>query len=222
LATDEPSGVSLNWRISNGRAATTSRLYFVANELRYMWVLTFAEAQGDRHEVIGLVSEFARRLRAETGGVSFPYWYSPEMHPKGHLWHVNIFVPQWLAHPMVESVWGHGFVWVTDFETTRHGPKGEPLGLCRTPREGHRRASQYGCKYAQKDWSPEHVGRHSHRYEVAKGFAPEETKEWVSGPREAEQIVEGMVADGGGYLINSWDSNDDPEWGRPPARKWQW
>ena len=100
-------------------------------------VLTFELNRRERRRVMSEVSEFARRLRHELSA-GFPYWYSPELHPGGHGWHVNFFVPHRIEHALVESVWGQGFVWVTDFERGRHGPKGEPLGLCATPREGWR------------------------------------------------------------------------------------
>ena len=168
----EAERVAKTWERANGRAAARSRRYFVRNRLRYMWVLTFAIARRDRREVMHEVSEFARRLRVAVGGPGLPYWYAPELHPGGHGWHVNFFVARWIKVELVGDVWGWGFPWATDFAKSPTGPKGEPLGLCRTPREGWRRAARYGCKYAQKDWSSEHVGPSHHRYEVAQGFAP--------------------------------------------------
>jgi hypothetical protein len=145
---------ALHWQIANGRAGTKSRRYFVCNQLRYMWVLTYpGDGQSDRRKVMAEVSEFARRLRSDRGGENFPYWYSPELHPGGHGWHINFFIPFRVPHAEIEALWNHGFVWVTDFATSMSGPKGEPLGLCRTDRDGYRRAAHYGCKYAQKDWS---------------------------------------------------------------------
>jgi hypothetical protein len=102
------------------------------------------------------------------------------------------------------------------------GPKGEPLGVCRTPREGLRRAAHYGCKYAQKDWSPEHVGAANHRYEVAQGFAPRSESQWIVDPIEGEQLVAELVPDDEWTNVRRWDSNDDPEWTRPPIRTWRW
>lgn len=211
----------LNWKIANGRAAAKSRRYFVRNQLRYMWVLTFAESQLDRRQVMSLVSEFARRLRADLGE-RFPYWYSPELHPGGHGWHVNFFIPQRLRVERVIDLWGHGFVWVTDFASSPRGPKGEPLGLCRTPREGWRRAAQYGCKYSQKDWSPDHVGRLNHRYELAQGFKPEVQKLMVQTRDQAETMVAELCAQAGPSRVTRWDSSEVPDWDRPPARIWKW
>jgi hypothetical protein len=211
----------LNWRIANGRAGAKSRRYFVRNHLRYMWVLTFAESEVDRRRVMSLVSEFARRLRGDVGD-RFAYWYSPELHPGGHGWHVNFFITQRVPHERLVDLWGHGFVWVTDFASTHRGPKGEPLGLCRSPREGWRRAAQYGCKYSQKDWSPEHVGRQNHRYELAQGFAPEVQKVMVPTRDQAETLVAELCAQAGPSRLTRWDSSEVADWARPPVRIWKW
>ena len=210
------------WKQSNGRAVTKSRRYFVANRLRFMWVLTFAVEHRDRGEVMGLVSEFARRLRSALDGRAFPYWYSPELHLGGHGWHVNFFIPMYVQHPVVEALWGFGFVWVTDYATARRAARGEPLGMCSSPREGWRRAARYGCKYSQKDWSPEHVGATNHRYEVAQGFAPKKASQWVTGPGEADRLAEALVPQEDRRHLSVWDSNDAPDWDRPPVKTWQW
>ena len=214
---------ALHWQIANGRAGTRSRRYFVSNQLRYMWVLTYpTEGQYDRRTVMGEVSEFARRLRTVRDGKPFAYWYSPELHPGGHGWHVNFFISFRLPHAEVEALWNRGFVWVTDFASSTSGPKGEPLGLCRTTRDGYRRAAHYGCKYAQKDWSPEHVGAQNHRYEIAQGFAPRKIAQWVQDPLEAEALVADLVPGEQRRYLQRWDSNDEPEWLRPPIRTWRW
>jgi hypothetical protein len=220
---EEPDeAAARRWRQSNGRASSTSRRYFVCNRLRYMWVLTFAEATRERREVMRLVSEFARRLRASRAGKAIPYWYSPELHPGGHGWHVNFFVAEWMAHAEVAALWGHGYVWATDFAKARRAPKGEPLGLCLTPREGWRRAARYGCKYSQKDWSPEHVGPANHRYEVAQHFAPKKVRHWVRDKADAEQLIGLLVPEDARKHLSVWDSNDEREWPGPPIRTWRW
>jgi hypothetical protein len=109
---------ALHWQIANGRAGTKSRRYFVVNQLRYMWVLTYpGEGQYDRSTVMSEVSEFARRLRIVRNGENFPYWYSPELHPGGHGWHVNFFIPFRIAHSQIEGLWDRGWVWVVDYGT---------------------------------------------------------------------------------------------------------
>lgn len=212
----------VNWKIANGRARSRSRRYFVRNRLRFMWVLTFAESRRDRAEVMTLVSEFARRLRSDLGVKALPYWYSPELHPGGHGWHVNFFVPMYLSHARFATLWGHGFVWVTDFEQSPVAPKGEPLGVCRTPREGWRRAAAYGCKYAQKDWLPGVVGAGVHRYEVAQSFAPQVEKSWVDAQSDAWHLVAKLVPKDEWAGLQHWDSNEEPEWDRPPVLVFRW
>jgi hypothetical protein len=211
----------LNWKIANSRARGRSRRYFVVNRLRFMWVLTFREPPAERSEVMALVAEFARRLRNDVGA-SVPYWYSPELHPGGHGWHVNLFVPGRLEHAQIANLWGHGFVWVTDFERSPNGPKGEPLGLCRTPREGWRRAAQYGCKYAQKDWEPGAIGPRNHRYEIAQGFSPVPERYWLNHDTEAWELVAELVPEGEWGNLAVWDSNDTDEWNRPPIATFRW
>lgn len=213
---------ALNWQIANGRAGSRSRRYFVLNRLRYMWVLTFVEGRYERSAVMAEVGAFARRLRGHNDAVAFPYWYSPELHPGGHGWHVNFFIPFRVDHAVIESLWGQGFVWVTDFATSMKGPKGEPLGVSHTPREGLRRAAHYGCKYAQKDWSPGHVGPGSHRYEVAQGFSPKPESIWIEWALEGEGIVAELVPLGEWDNVKRWNSGDDPNWIRPHVETWRW
>lgn len=220
LKTDEQA--QFLWGLANGRAGSRSRRYFVVNQLRYMWVLTFAQGRSDRRVVMAEVADFARRLRTLHNNKPYPYWYSPELHPGGHGWHVNFFIPYRVPHAQVEALWGRGFVWVTDFASAMTGPKGEPLGLCRTPREGLRRAAHYGCKYSQKDWSPEHVGAKNHRYEIAQGFAPKKLADWVRGPDHARELLANLVSAEDRRFLRHWDSNDEPEWLRPPIQTWRW
>jgi hypothetical protein len=216
----------LNWKIANGRARARSRRFFVSNRLRYMWVLTFVQGQFDRVTVIAMVTDFARKLRSALGVTSFPYWYSPEVHPgkdgPSHGWHVNFFVPMRIDHDLLEFVWSHGWVWVTDFEKSPFGPKGEPLGLCRTPREGWRRAATYGCKYAQKDWLPGLIGPRNHRYEIAQGYSPKPERDWVRSPEEAWEIVRDLVPNGETGTLQRWSSNDELDWERPPIETYRW
>jgi len=214
--------VAATWQSANSRAAARSRRYFVRNRLRYMWVLTYAVPPTERRVVMGQVSEFARRMRSGVGGKALPYWYSPEIHPGGHGWHVNFFIAERQPHALIAGLWDHGHVWVTDFAKSKRGPKGEPLGLCRSPREGWRRAARYGCKYAQKDWSPEHVGRQSHRYEVAQGFAPTPLSQWVRTKSAGDRIVADLVPKDDQRAITVWDSDTAAEWMKPPVRTWRW
>gem|GEM_PF-1578101 len=212
----------LNWKIANGRAASRSRRYFVRNHLRYMWVLTFAESVRQRHEVMALVAAFARRLRGLFGGQPFPYWYSPELHPGGHGWHVNFFIATRVKIVDLERLWGQGFVWVTDFAISKRGPKGEALGLCQNEREGTRRAARYGCKYAQKDWSRATISTSSHRYEIAQGFKPQMSKQRFASEVEAMRAIVAAIPNDDKALLTYWSSDTAEDWNRPPVRTFQW
>jgi hypothetical protein len=218
----DPELLSDAWQQANRRASSKSRRYFVKNDLRYMWVLTYEEATSDRALVMAQVSEFARRLRAALGGVAIPYWYSPELHPGGHGWHVNFFLSRTVPHAQVASLWGHGFVYVTDFATARRGSHGERLTRPRSATDACRRAARYGCKYSQKDWSPQHVGPRSHRYEVAQGFSPRRRSEWLSEIGEADELLLAMLPPQAIKQLSAWDSNDTPEWTGPRVKVWKW
>jgi len=222
LSRPEEPRLDRSVQAANARAAAKSRRYFVANRLRFMWVLTFRESAQDRRQVMGQVAALARRIRLAWPEGPLPYWYSPELHPGGHGWHVNLFVASRLPQHRVEGLWGHGYVWVTDFATAPRTPKGERLGLCRTPREGWRRAAAYGCKYAQKDWGPGSIGPRDHRYEVAQGYAPEKQTRWVASKAEATGIVAQLLPDEVGGAVEVWDSNDDEGWDGPPVMTWRW
>lgn len=194
------------------RAITESRRYMVANRLRYMWVLTFATGLHDsegRRKCMREVAEFAERLRASVGRL--PYWYSPELHPGGHGWHVNFFVGKRLAHHEVEQLWGHGFVWVKDWLKDSRVRAGEGVTLV----QALRLASTYGCKYASKDWSEEVLAGGAHRYEVAQGFKPKAQSLRAdtvgSALRFAASYFEGRQPD------TIWCSSESDSWDGPPV-----
>lgn len=134
---------------------------------------------------------------------------------------MNLFVPMWLPHGTVEALWGQGYVWATDFERSPVAPKGEPVGLCRTPRDGWRRAAQYGCKYTQKDWSPESVGPAQHRYEVAQGFQPAPQRTHVIDLAAGRSAAKALVPSEDERWVSTWDSDEDG-WDRPRVITWRW
>jgi hypothetical protein len=127
-----------------------------------------------------------------------------------------------VEHAVVELLWGHGFVWVTDFERSPVAPKGEPMGLCRTPREGWRRAAAYGCKYAQKDWLPGVVGPRNHRYEIAQGYSPKPERRWLRSPEEAKAALWALIPADEKSGVLYWTSNDEDDWQRPPIETYRW
>lgn len=96
----------LNHERATRRAMVETRRYMVSNRSRYMWVLTFAEGlhgPEGRAECMRQVAEFATELRGLGG--RFAYWYSPELHPGGH---VNFFVSSRLRHEVIAGCGGTG------------------------------------------------------------------------------------------------------------------
>jgi hypothetical protein len=70
------------WQIANGRAGSRSRRYFVLNRLRYMWVLTFADARRDRRLVMSEVADFAVAFGHSTTARTSPTGTRPNCTPE--------------------------------------------------------------------------------------------------------------------------------------------
>lgn len=195
-----------NWERANRRARGRSRRYIVSNRLRFMWVLTFEgtglHGPAGRVECMAAVADLMRKLRAAAGPL--PYWYSPELHPDGHGWHCNLFVPRWLKHSLVRDLWGRGHVWVKDWAADSR-VAGRPFI------EQLRAGASYGAKYAAKDWDAVHLAGGAHRYERAEGFEPRQV---VAEVRSVEDGVALALAYLGGPG-RVWRSSDDPEWSGP-------
>ena len=197
-----------SWERANVRARSRSRRYITANRLRYMWVLTFSgsglHGADGRRECMSEVAQFVRRLGPELRGGA--YWYSPELHPGGHGWHVNLFVGRRIPHADLEKLWRRGYVWVKDW-TRDSRVKGA------TFLERLRAGASYGAKYAAKDWSVEMLERGAHRYELAQGHEPlvvlAETDTLAAGLAVAEMRC--------GPAVRVWRSSDDDEWEGPPC-----
>ena len=197
-----------HWERANRRARGVSRRYMVHNRLRYMWVLTY---RGDgqhgpdgRRQAMAHVAQLVRQLRAVWG--DFPYWYSPELHPGGHGWHVNFFVARRFPHRSVERTWHHGFVWVTDWAKDKRASD-------RTLVERIRRGAAYGAKYASKDWDAEQLAGHQHRYERAEGYDPPTI---VAECRTIEDGIAVAVSQLGAPTF-IWRSSDEIDWAGPPC-----
>ena len=141
--------------------------------LRYMWVLTFAEAEFDHRRAMREVQLFVRRLKhAGLLPAGASYLSAPEPHPKGHGWHVNLLVSLRIDIDAVEPLWGSGHVWVKDWGKERE------IGSLR---ERVRAAAAYAGKYAGKDVGEIarygcSIEQQGHRYEVARGHSPRWTK----------------------------------------------
>jgi hypothetical protein len=210
------------------RARGEMRRYMTSNNLRYMWVLTLAgdglhEAEG-RREVMRRCGVFARRLREALGGEAFPYLYSPELHPKGHGWHVNFFVPMTISIELVRALWAEvestgeapcGFVFVSDWVA-----KVRRRDRSMSVRSAVRAAARYAAKYASKDWSAEVLAGRQHRYEVAEGFAPAKVCRWSSRREWVEQSL--LVIFGGEIPCEIWRSDDAKDWIGPPVFTMRW
>ena len=213
---EEEEREAQNWNRANRRAFANSRRYFVANRLRYQWVLTF---EGDglhgpegRARCMHLVALFIRRFKRAFG--EMPWWFSPELHPDGHGWHVNLYVPKRLPHDRMAALWRHGFVFVSD--KLRH-PEVVQKGLPFV--EALRLACLYACKYASKDWSRENVPDGVHRFECAVGFQPREESLRFMSAASALRYVESVFGRQAEWV---WSSMDEEEWDGPPAMCLRW
>lgn len=181
---DPEERAEANGERCNARAEMSMTDYMVHNRLVKMWVLTFKDAlhgPEGRATAMLLVAEFMKRLRRSLfRGKPFPYVYSPELHPGGHGWHVNVFLQaDYIEKRYMDRLWGHGNTWYTDFRADRADWLGRkigkaPGGTLSAPAtmgtRGAARAASYGAKYASKDWSYESMGPGAHRYERSEGF----------------------------------------------------
>lgn len=128
-----------------------------------MWTLTFKVAQLDRAAVVKKMRWFVRRLQAAYGRM--PIVAVIERGRRGtRRLHVHLAVDRWLNHEVLESIWGHGFVWV--------GDPGKLPGQVTV-----RHLSRYLAKYVAKDYendSPEQRDRDQgqHRYLITQGWCP--------------------------------------------------
>jgi hypothetical protein len=216
ILTDEERATANHAR-ANRRAKVESRRYMVANKLRYQWVLTFAEGlPGDaegRAEAMTRTARFAVQLRDQFGRMA--YWYSPEIHPGGHGWHVNLYVPRRLPHHIVQPMWGFGIVNVKD-KVKDSRVRAHNLSHV----EAVRLAAIYACKYATKDWSEQVLAGGAHRYEIAQGCRP--TKLVVPTETLSEAVGAAIEAFDGEKPHHEWSSSDSPTWSGPPVRCMHW
>jgi hypothetical protein len=205
-AVAEPTDTAACWERANRRARTRSRRYIVSNRLRFMWVLTMEggglHGADGRAVMMGHVAGFVRRLRAEVG--ELPYWYSPELHPGGHGWHCNVFLPKFLPHALVERLWGHGHVWAKDW-TRDTRVKGHSFV------ERLRAGASYGAKYAAKDWSDQMLDGRAHRYEIAQGYEPRAVLAEVPSVGAGLHLARLHL----GHLVHVWRSADEADWDGP-------
>lgn len=214
------------------RAKKDVRQYIVANECRYMWVLTFAEAlhgpEGFR-AAMAAVARFVRTLRRH-GIYADAYVFAPEPHPNkdgksldgdcehelcpcnGHGWHVNFSVRRRVPFEVMGEAWGEGFVFVTDWLD----PKRRHRGRTTTSKANALRdAAGYQTKYVTKAFDvplPPGV----HRYEVGQGFQP--GVERFEDEDQAVVVAHICFVLGHGAAAMEWASSNEWEnWEGPPC-----
>ena len=168
------------------------------------------------------VSEFARRLRwcSDSGRPSLLVLTRA---PPGRPWvarellHLDVSGP-----PLMAEIWGLGFVFVVDYATARRSARGEPLGLCRSPREACRRASAIRmqvlteglvCRTRRGEQSPLR-GRPGLRSDQGKPLGDRSGRGRRHRPEPA--VARRLAA------LTVWDSIDAEEWPRPPVRTYRW
>lgn len=191
------------------RARGKLRRYMVRNMLTRMLTLTYAPPfQTDRAQAVRDVNAFVRRLR-EHFGEAVPFAYVLELHKDGKRWHVHMAVaPRFIAHGVLERLWGHGLVKYDDRRKKVVGARNQARAL-----------AGYLCKYIGKAW--DHVPPGSHRYEVAQGFAVRKLRRRVRTFHDAARRVRTVYV-GVGDQVEEWSLEDDAEWRGPPCRGWTW
>ncbi len=218
----EPSPLSdeerarCNHERANRRAIGEARRYLVHNECHYQWVLTDAvglHGPDGRAETMHNVARFVVRLRGEFGPM--PYLYSPELHPGGHGWHTNLYVPRRLPHQDVERLWGHGIVWVSDY--LKHSLV-RAANLSRV--EAVRLAAVYACKYASKDWGQDMLPSGARRFCTAEGCKP--GKLTIPHSTLAGALQSARDEFNGAIPIQEWSSSESKTWDGPPVHCLRW
>jgi len=202
----------------------------VHNRLCKMWVLTFAgeglHGVEGRREAWRRVQAFVRRLRRTLfRDRPFPYAFSPELHPDGHGWHVNLFLQDlYIDKHQLQRLWGQGNVWYTDFSKDRYVKHtGRRIPAVRAGSTGGgiaraaAKAAAYACKYAVKDWAVDEIGEHAHRYEIAEGFQPTEQRFRVKTFADAWDLINAHPAVGERLDWLKLDC-DMEGWNGPPMR----
>jgi hypothetical protein len=154
------------------------RRYCVHNGLRFLWTLTLARQDHQRGTVVRDVQAFARRLQRRTGPL--PYLYVLEAHRSG-AWHVHIALPRWISHSVLEAVWGHGWVFVTDHGRRRRRRRVMPSGG-----QGLRSVAGYVAKYVSKAYE---AGDGRQGYGVAEGHQPPVVLIWGLTERDVRERI---------------------------------
>ena len=194
---------------SGRRARAQIRRYCAHNALNRLGTLTYTgEGCHDPHLPRIHLGAFFRELRQEVGR-DFPYLWVPEWHAT-HGLHVHFAVGRYINRSIIEAAWPHGFVHIKLLGDLPHGS---------LDRDQARVASGYLAKYVGKGFSDDRNLAGLHRYDIAQGFRPKPTK--LFAPTLSEVLSIAVDRMGGPYDY-FWDSNDQPDWGKPPAVYLSW
>jgi hypothetical protein len=215
-----------NLNRSTRRSKANMRRYMVENRLVKMWVLTFGgdglHGQDGYRQVMREMHAVMKRIRRDFfRGKPFPYLFAPEPHPNGHGWHVNLMLPNvFIEKRQMQRCWGNGNVWYTDFTKDRTDWLGRSLGRSSgsqrgSARSGARRAAAYAAKYIDKEIAVTDYPPRSHRYEVAQGFQPIETRARFQSFAAARRFIQSHPSFGASVWEGS--SADWDEWFGPPV-----
>jgi hypothetical protein len=196
----ESSDPDRSRKVATQRARTRIRRYSVEHRLRFMWTLTFAEAQEDPKRDLRQVERMLAKVVSEREGERFPYVRVLEWH-KTHGLHVHLGVPFRFDQGLLGDLWGKGFVWCSDKK-----PKGAPNVA------GARIAADYLSKYVGKAFEVAEFG--SHRYECAQGFDVTKYSIPFSTPGDGFTFGAELFP---GTMSYFWSSDQEPEWEGPPV-----
>ena len=184
---------------SGRRARAQIRRYCAHNALNRLGTLTFkGEGCHDPRLLRIHLGAFFRQLRQGIGR-DFPYLWVPEWHAT-HGLHVHFAVGRFINLSIIKAARPHGFVHIKLLGDLPHGSDN---------RDQAQVASGYLAKYVGKGFSDDRNLVGLHRYNIAQGFRLKPTKLFEVIPVAIDRM--------GGPYHYFWDSNDQRDWGKPPA-----
>jgi hypothetical protein len=178
------------------------RRFCVEHRLFFMWTFTYGNGgQWDEHQLHRQVERFIAKLVAARGGQRFPYAFVVEHHKSGAL-HVHMALGFYFPHAEMATLWGHGFVFVTDKRK-----RGECAQV------GAVRAARYLSGYVKKEFDESPYGRR--RYEVARGFKVTTYEVRRADLDDGQRYAESVFMCEPAFV---WDSRTCEDWAGPPVR----
>ncbi|CAL8970999.1 hypothetical protein PROP_03548 [Propionicimonas sp. T2.31MG-18] len=137
----------------------------------------------------------------------------PEWHKTDHGLHLHFAVGRYVTQPLIERVWGNGFVSIKRLS-------GLPAGASAMVEA--RRTAGYLSKYVAKTFTE--VDDHKrpkglHRFDVAQGFTPRSVSLRGDSPGEVTAEASRLM---GGWPARVWTSGQAEDWQGPPALWLQW